>query len=757
MADPDAGSTLEMAHVLFMDIVGYSKLPMEEQTEFTQQLQAIVRGTREFQQAQKDARLISVPTGDGMVLVFFGDPMAPAECALQIAQELQTRSHIKLRMGIHAGPVYRVADINANHNVSGAGINLAARVMDCGDAGHILVSRTVADVLCQFGKWAGYLHDLGEYEVKHGVIVHLFNLYTEAVGNQTAPKKAKKQKSTARRTVIQWIAAGLAAALLGMFGWYEFRPAPKQKLVAVLPFRNIGGDPGNQPFCDGLVETVTSKLTEMQQFQDSLWVVPASELRRESLSSAHQARQMFGVNLVLTGSLQRGGDHVRLTINLVDARTLKQLQAITIDAQLADPAALQDGVVAACARMLDVELHPRARGVLEAGGTAAPRAYDLYLQAEGYLRQSDKGESANSAIALFRQSLEQDPNYPAAHAGLCIAYWRKYQQTREPERVEEARKSCDRAIELNDQIAAAHVYLGTIFAGTGQADKAVKEFRKTLALDPVNADAYRGLAGTYETTGKLDEAETVYKHAIELRPSQWIGYSYLGVFYYRHGRYPEAEPVFRRILDLAPGNYTGSRLLGGLYLEMGRYNEAAKVLENAVSIRPTAPIYNNLANVYYFQKRYKEAAGLMDKAIALRPNDYLYWSNLADIYSATTASAGKARSTYEKTIELAQKALAVNPNDGEVLSDLAVCHAKTSDRTHALAEIERAQQLARANNNVLQNAIIVYEITGNRDQALRAIEDILKKGYPVEEIRRRPELADLRKDPKYKRLIPDRG
>lgn len=187
--------TLEIAHVLFMDIVEYSKLPMDQQTQFLQRLQQIVRDTEDFHQAQASDQLISLPTGDGMALVFFKDPVAPARCALGISSSLRNYPEIKLRMGIHSGPVYRLSDINAKGNVSGGGINVAQRVMDCGDAGHILVSGTAADVLGQLSYWATYLRDIGEATVKHGEHVRIFNLFTGELGNPELPKKLRSRQA----------------------------------------------------------------------------------------------------------------------------------------------------------------------------------------------------------------------------------------------------------------------------------------------------------------------------------------------------------------------------------------------------------------------------------------------------------------------------------------------------------------------------------------------------------------------------------
>jgi class 3 adenylate cyclase len=194
---------LEIAHVLFTDIVGYSKLPMDEQTVTLERLNQLVRETREFRRAEANDQLIRLPTGDGMALVFFGDAESALRCALEVSRALRAQPELQLRMGVHTGPVYRVADINTNKNVAGGGINMAQRVMDCGDAGHILVSKAVAEVLGQLSTWAKQLHDLGEAEVKHGVRVHVFNVYTDEHGNAALPEKLRKQREQTQQPAQQ--------------------------------------------------------------------------------------------------------------------------------------------------------------------------------------------------------------------------------------------------------------------------------------------------------------------------------------------------------------------------------------------------------------------------------------------------------------------------------------------------------------------------------------------------------------------------
>jgi serine/threonine protein kinase len=215
----------EMAHVLFTDIVAYAKKMIDEQPACIQKLQAIVSGTADFGRAQRTQELIRLPTGDGIALVFFGDPEAPARCALEISRAMKDCPEFQLRMGIHSGLVYRTSDINTNLNVSGGGINIAQRVMDCGDAGHILVSKRVADDLGQMARWSTQLHDIGEAEVKHGVRVHLFNLYTDEFGNSETPAKLRPAPSRfpPKRT-IPIAAALIVAVVLGIVALFVLKP-----------------------------------------------------------------------------------------------------------------------------------------------------------------------------------------------------------------------------------------------------------------------------------------------------------------------------------------------------------------------------------------------------------------------------------------------------------------------------------------------------------------------------------------------------
>ena len=246
MAAAEEQTRLQIGHVLFIDIVGYSKLLVNQQSELLRELNEVVSGTNEFREAEAEGKLIRLPTGDGMALVFRTDPEAPAQCALEIARALKEHPRIALRMGIHSGPVNEVVDVNQRQNIAGAGINMAQRVMDCGDAGHILVSKHVAEDLEQHDRWRPLLHDLGTCEVKHGVRIDISNLYSDEVGNPQLPKKLEAVRK--HRAHVRWaeVAIGLLVlgAIVAAFMIVSRRPttsltAIPEKSIAVLPFVNM--------------------------------------------------------------------------------------------------------------------------------------------------------------------------------------------------------------------------------------------------------------------------------------------------------------------------------------------------------------------------------------------------------------------------------------------------------------------------------------------------------------------------------------
>jgi serine/threonine protein kinase/tetratricopeptide (TPR) repeat protein len=566
----------------------------------------------------------------------------------------------------------------------------------------------------------------------------------------------------ARRRFWPWLLLPLAVLLILLvrpslfvrpMNWWRAGSVPAEKKLAVLSFTNIGNNPVTQPFCDGLMETLTSMLTQLEDLHGSLWVVPAGEVR--SIKNLSEARTQFGANLAIMGSVQRSGNQVRITVNLVDAARGRNMASRVIDAQVEDLTTLENGVLGQVADMLEVELRPQAQILLRSSNTAVAGAYDYYLQGRGYLYRFDRPGNSDNAIAAFEKALEKDSHYALAYAGLGEAYLAKYSLNKDGEWLEQAMTNGQQAIALNGHLAGPHVSLGIIFRLTGRYQQAITEFRTALNLDPLSADAYRELATAYDGSNQLDEAEKTYHSAIDLRPGAWLTYKDLGVFYVNHNRYRDAEQPYRKVIDLTPDNDWGYRNMGTLYQLEGRYKEAEEMLKKAIRIKPSIQAYTNLAVLYYFEGRNPEAVRTYELALELPEGriNSVVWGNLADAYRWTHGLEGKAPEAYRQAIRLAEEQLVLNPKSAAANIGLAVYWAKLGDRSKALAYLDEARKLAPSHMHVLFQSVLVYELTGQRKPALQALEEALRAGYSKEDVLREPELAKLRQDPHFQRLI----
>src|SRR4051812_23677068 len=433
-------SQLEIGHVLFMDVVGYSKLLTNEQREIQRVLNEIVRGTSRFRAAEAAGKLIRLPVGDGMALVFFEKPEAPVQCAVQISDGLRNHPQLQLRMGIHSGPVSGLTDVNDRSNVAGVGINIAQRVMDCGDAGHILLSKRLADDLAHDAVWRPHLHDLGEVEVKHGVRVDVSNLYGENFGNPTKPEKIRRaeheSESAKRRRVVLSLSAVLILALcLGIGTWIWQRRAALTsayragaagvvaKGIAVLPLTNMSDEKENAWFSDGVHEDIITSLARIAELR----VISNTSVMqyRDTKKSLRQIAEELHVAYVLEGSVRRAGNAVRVTAQLVEAATDRQIWAKSYDRQLTDIFAIQAALAGEIADSLRIAITPAEKSVLAATPTTVPAAYDLYLHARAALNDPTFNESdkpLRAAEALLRSAVDLDPTFAVAWAQLADAH-----------------------------------------------------------------------------------------------------------------------------------------------------------------------------------------------------------------------------------------------------------------------------------------------------------------------------------------------
>src|SRR5437762_1305137 len=506
---------LEIAHVLFLDIVGYSKLSVNEQHARVEELNQIVRLSEQFRKAEAAGRILKIPTGDGMALVFYKSPEEPAQCAFEIAKEVQKnagakeRPQLRLRMGIHSGPVSGVVDVNERTNVAGGGINMAQRMMDCGDAGHILLSHHVAEDLEEFERWRPFLHDIGVFEVKHGARVNVTNLYSDEFGNPKVPSKLQAVRK--HRAHVRW--AGVAAALLllgaivatGFF--FVRRPgqlatAVADNSIAVLPFVNMSEDKANEYFSDGISEELLILLSKVPQLQVAARTSSFS-FKGKQIEIPEIARQLHVAN-VLEGSVRKSGDQLRITAQLVRAAEGYHLWSETYDRKLDDVFKIQDEIAGEVVKQLKVTLLGAAPTVRQTD----PKAYALYLQAVQLGRQFTP-EAYTQSDALCRQVLEIDPRYAPAWEGLAWNFSNKVAMSlvSSQEGYARAREAAEKALAIDPDYALAHTRLGMIaMYGDNDLAGAARHFQRALALDPTDLDVLRNAARFLQSLGRLDEA-----------------------------------------------------------------------------------------------------------------------------------------------------------------------------------------------------------------------------------------------------------
>jgi TolB-like protein/Flp pilus assembly protein TadD len=579
--ESDDNLHLEIGHVLFIDIVGYSKLLITEQSERLQKLKEIVWATEQFQQAQAEGKLLRLPTGDGGALVFRNNVEAPVLCAMAIGKELKRHPEIHVRMGIHSGPVNEITDLNAQANIAGAGINFAQRVMDCGDAGHILLSQHVADDLEHYPRWQPYLHSLGECEVKHGVRLDVINLYSDEFGNPKLPTKL--QAARKHRAHVRWveIAAALLVLALIIGGVFYFARRPGQlasavadNSIAVLPFVNMSEEKANEYFSDGISEELLNLLSKIPQLKVAARTSSFS-FKGKGVEIPEIARQLRVAN-VLEGSVRRSGDQLRITAQLIRAAEGYHLWSETYDRKMDDIFKIQDEIAGEVVKELKVKLLGAAPKVR----TTDPKAYALYLQARELGRQRN-AEAFAKSDALLRQVLEIDPRYAPAWDELARNFYNKASigLVSSQEGYARAREAAEKALAIDPDYAPAHAGLGYIADSDNDPAGAARHFQRALALDPTNLDVLRNAATCLQNLGRLDEALALSDAVVRRDPVNLLALHNLGYYQRMAGRYDAAIASFRTVLSLSPNQGSTHSDLGITLMLKGDANAALAEME----------------------------------------------------------------------------------------------------------------------------------------------------------------------------------
>jgi TolB-like protein/Flp pilus assembly protein TadD len=780
---------LEVGHILFLDIVGYSKLLSDEQKELVQELNQIVRETEQFRAAEAEGKLTRLPTGDGMVLVFTNNPEAPVECALEISKALQSHPRLKVRMGIHSGPVNPVADVNDQSNLLGAGINVAQRVMYCGDAGHILLSKHFAEDLEQYVHWRPHLHDVGEATDKHGLRVPLVNLYTDQLGNSALPAKLRRARA-AFRVKSAVVAALLLVAALGVAFWMLRRSQEKFmnaaaaipfKSIAVLPFENLSEDKANAYFADGTQNEILTKLAGIGDLKVISRTSSAKyKSKPENLKTV--AREL-GVATVLEGSVQKAGDKVRVNVQLLDARNDTHLWAKSYDRNFNDIFAVQSDIAQEIGDALQAKLSPSQVSALAAAPTRDTEAYDLFLKGEYQEQQAENTENVDffdQAETFYRQALARDPSFALAYARLANSrlnrHWFSNRLT--PAQLEEVRSDIERALALAPDLPDAYLALGTFhYWGHRDYDSALKALDRAVELQPSNSDSRTARAAIYRRRGEWRRSLAEFERALELDPRNSLSSTEVGNTYLNLRRWSDGEHALTRALALDPNNINASFHLGVSYINGSGDIQRAKRLWEAEpkdatkgQVSPYGIVISQMIreDVYLdvLERHFADAL----KASDATPTDTADGSlrklktRIGIQVLAGQSTAAKSKCEQTRVLLEAQRAER-RPEDRTSVTELAwvyVCLGRNADALRVAREATEALPMekdALFGANFLLGLAQIEAHTGHSEEAVKILGQLLTvpagEYVSVTRLKIDPVWDPIRNDPGFQKLLSE--
>jgi TolB-like protein/Tfp pilus assembly protein PilF len=800
MSEPKLDPHLEIAHVLFIDVVGYSRLLMNEQSEVLQQLNQVVRNTEQFRIAETAGKLVRLPVGDGMALVFFNTPEAPVRAAVEISEALQNYPHIRLRMGIHSGPVNEILDVNDRSNVAGAGINMARRVMDCGDAGHILLSKRVADDLAPFGHWRSQLHELGEVELKHGESVFLVNFYNDKIGNRQLPQKLKRTRQEAigyasgelARTIEKTkpiplrpiLIGGVALILGGLF--FLYRAVPKSgsalalpnaeaassipaKSIAVLPFENLSKDEENAFFAGGVQDEILSNLAKIADLK----VISRTSVMKYRTGPERNLREIaksLGVAHVVEGSVQRAAGRVRVSAQLIDARSDTHLWAEHYDRDVADIFAIQSEIARQIADQLRAKLSPEEKARVAAKPTQNEEAYLVYLQAQDLEARSQSTQDGEKAAQLYERATQLDPSFALAFARLSYGEAWLYHNTVTPALLDKARAAANEAIRLEPALAEAHLALGAVYYwGDRDYERALGELAIAKAGLPNDANVLTTIGSIERRQGKWSESSTDLERAAFLNPKDAEHWINLVPNYYALRNFSAAIRALDRAVAANPSDLRARLLRAYVDLDWkGDMTALEKLLvQTPEDVDPNGNATLARFQLKLFQRKYDEASQALSKSSLntfftsgyrgyYLPKSFL----LAEVYGLMNDRA-RSRSSFAEAQRIVEAAVRENPMDPRRHAVLGRIFAGLGRKEDAGREGKRAVALLPETKDALDgpNMILalaeIYTALGDLDSAFPLIEHSLSSpaGINLPILKLDPRWDPLRKDPRYEKLL----
>src|SRR2546430_9674080 len=775
-----------------MDIVGYSRLLTDQQRELLNDLNKIVRETPQFKQAEAVSKLIRLPTGDGMALAFFTNPEAALKCAIEIskavgqalppAEEKRGQAGalaLQLRMGLHSGPVSGVTDVNDRSNVAGVGINIAQRVMDCGDAGHILLSSRIADDLAQQSRWRPHLHELGPVEVKHGVKLEIVNFYTDEVGNPELPDKVKRAQEEQRAVdhraasvgarkwwLMIWLLLIVVAAAIAGFWLLSHRVPPKpsavsipDKSIAVLPLDNLSEEKENAYFADGIQEELLSNLAKIK---DLKVISRTSVMQYKSgiTRNLKEIAQQLGVSNVVEGSVRRYGNHIRVTVQLIDALTDRHIWSQTYDRTVADSLVLQGELATEIATGVGSTFSPQEKERVEATPTKNTAAYEAYLRGRALAAGLffDK-PSMEAAIRSFQEAVKLDPRFSLAWTYLSRTqssfYWNGLDPT--AARLAAAKDALDHAVALDPSLPETHLAVG-FYRYYGERDfiRALEEFLIAEKSLPNNVDVLWSIGLIQRRLGHWDEAIAAQRRMVELDPRNINSAFTLAMTYMSVRRYPDVARVADHILAIEPANAIGIELKVRALWAFGESAKADSLLNN-----PGVDVAL-MAEDAMHKRRFEEAVALLTKAApgesANDKTGRLLSLGQAQQRAGNTAASNAAyQEVVQELTRQIEKAAPDAAPAAELHSNLGIAYAGLSEAALAVAEGQKGIAIQPSSEDPFEGPsreeamARIYAMLGDADHAIPILERLVKFPAPTEivpwHLRLDPTLDPIRNDP----------
>lgn len=736
-----ADASQKLAALMFTDIVGYSRLMGENEYS-----------TVDLVQIYRDNLTRSIEENNGQVRDFIGDGLfASFGCGLDAVRagiQIQLFLHefnrsearrsqpaLIARVGIHLGDV-----LEMDGKLYGDDVNIAARLEPLAEPGALCVSQAVFDQLN--GDEKVEIVKLGPQKLKNiKKVFECYQLLPQAVTFQQRLRMAKRYflsqlRVRPKRTAAAALVIFTFIGYLGVREW-QARQIPEGYYLEVADFTNAGNKAGGTNyFSEGITDAVRAQLAGI----DKLYLVRSDE--------------RVGAPLKLEGSVLREEGRIRVIYRITRRKDGILIGGKTHDGVDENIFGLQDKLASSIAADLTAHYEFTDVQLAQAKFTSDITAYDYYMQGRGYFRRGKTHDNLDNSIDFYRKATFHDAGFAQAYAGLCDAYWWKYDLTRDESWIENAETSCGNSLELGSDLPEAHIAIGRLLLGGGDFEGAIESFQKALEIDSKNDEALSMLAISYQESGADDLAEESYQRAISIKPGYWGGYDRFASYLLKRGQFLESIDMYSKALDLTPNNVALLTNLGAVYFYVGDFERASHVLRKSVTLAPTAQGFSNAGTAAYYSGEFDEAVQMLEQAIQIAPKDYRLMGNLADALIAA-GQLSEAETYYKKGLVGVTRAIQLNPKNPELYAVLANIHMRLGNMQAAKENISEAMGGAPKNVSVLHINAIVHNRLGNKEKVLLSIAALKGMGYASALLENDPEFKNLRGDAEFKRILED--